>query len=118
MINVSKRNAGRYYKTFQLQTAPKPRAIYLLHEKCVHLMRQAVSYTEKRGVLCSKAQNILAQLQSSLTGGDNTTRSLFLLYDYAYTLLESGTTDHLRQAIEVMVPIKDSFYILLNPPRV
>lgn len=110
-------SVAEHYKTFSLQTTPKNRAVYLLHEKCIYLLNQAERYLEKRRLLLTKVQNILVQLQTALIGEDVVTDGLHCIYDYAYVRLESGTDDDIVDARQVLLPIKEAFGFLLRKPR-
>lgn len=104
------------YRTFALQTTPHSRAIYLLHEKCIYLINQSLHYSEKREQLLTRAQNILAQLQSALVEEDPLSDGLHCLYDYAYVRLEAGGDTSLEQAREVLLPLKEAFGLLIRQP--
>lgn len=108
--------AGHYAKT-QIVTASREKQIVMLHEKCVSLIRLALnpktsSYAKKRTLL-NGAQNILAQFESALGNDDITSKSLFYLYDYSYSLLESGSRNDCDNALQIMTILRDTFKKIL-----
>lgn len=109
-------DVAKQYARVRVETAPVRMAIYLLHEKCVHLVGQARIYQQKREELLTKSQNILAQLQSSLKIEDSVSESLYYLYDYCWTLLDRGEDDDLSNAQAVLSPLRNTFYVLLKKP--
>lgn len=105
------------YREFALQTAPHKRAIYLLHEKCVHLIALSRSFEEKRRERLNRAQNILSQLQSILHADDDVSLTLFLLYDYCYVLLNDPPQPvNMTNALALMTTLKNTFRQLLERP--
>lgn len=101
------------YSRIQVQTANHARAICMLHEKCEQLIRLAISSDDQKGRLqLDRAQNIIAQLERSLSEGDQISRSLYLLYDYCYCSLESGIASDSRKALQVISSLRDTFTIL------
>jgi flagellin-specific chaperone FliS len=116
MVATQSQRAAKQYARVRVETAPVRMGIYLLHEKCVHLIGQARIYTEKRRELAAKAQNILAQLQASLVMDDSVAESLYYLYDYCWILLEKGEDSDLMNAHAVLLPLRNTFYVLLKKP--
>ena len=100
---------ARHYNEMQIVTAPKAGAICALHRKCIQCIDAAVEEPGRRRRLCDRAQNILAQLQSSLRMGDVVSEGLFYLYDYCYVLLENDRREHMDDAREVMAMLRDTF---------
>jgi len=116
MVRRDTQHVAQHYREFTIQTAPRSRAVYLLHERCTVLISQARTYTEKRRVLLDKAQNILTQLYSSLIGDDPVTTGLMCLYDYCYCLLERGDDKSIEDAHTIFRPLKETFQTLLKNP--
>jgi flagellar biosynthetic protein FliS len=105
------------YRQFALQTAPHKRAIYLLHEKCVHQIALSRSYAEKRRELLNRAQNILSQLQTALHADDDVSCTLFLLYDYCYVQLnDPPVAQNITNALAIMNTLKNTFRQLVERP--
>ena len=116
MATAGSADVAKQYARVRVETAPVRMAIYLLHEKCVHRVGQARIYREKRKELLTKSQNILAQLQSSLKIEDSVAESLHYLYDYCWTLLDRGEDADLAKALEILSPLRNTFYVLLKKP--
>jgi hypothetical protein len=53
----------------------------------------------------------------SLIMNDQVSKSLFLLYDYCYVLLERGTVEDLANAGKVLSVLRDTFKYLARRPR-
>ncbi len=105
---------ANHYMTMQIGTASRQKQITMLHEKCVELIQAASTKIPFDGrVDLDKAQNILAQLQSALRLKDTTSQSLFVLYDYVYTLLEQEIQENCWKALKVMKVLRDTFRELL-----
>ena len=106
------------YSRIQVQTATHARVICMLHEKCEQLIRQAISGDDPGNRLqLDRAQNIIVQLERSLTDVDQVSRSLYLLYDYCYCSLESGDSSDCRKALQVIAALRDTFNLLNKMPR-
>jgi flagellar biosynthetic protein FliS len=110
MLRTGQPEVSRYYADWQVRTASQPRAICMLHERCIALVAAAGRHGADRRPLLDKAQNILAQLESALRldEGDRLTQSLFYLYDYAYLLLERGADEDREDVMEIMRPLRNS----------
>ena len=117
MATLSYPDVAEYYAAVQIQTASKPRAICMLHEKCVQFISAALDSPPERHRFIIKAQNILAQLQRSLIREDPITQSLFYLYDYCFVTLRGGTDDDLNNAGEILAVLRDTFSLLARRPR-
>jgi flagellar biosynthetic protein FliS len=117
MSTLSNPDVAEYYAAVQIQTASKPRAICMLHEKCVQFISAALDSHPERRVFIIKAQNILAQLERSLIRDDTISRSLFYLYDYCYVILQRGTDDDLNNAGEILAILRNTFSLLSRRPR-
>jgi flagellin-specific chaperone FliS len=91
----------------------------MLHEKCEQLIRQTITRDDhnSRSNL-DHAQNIIAQLERSLADGDQVSKSLYLLYDYCYCSLESGTPDDSRKALQVITTLRETFNRLNKRPKI
>jgi flagellin-specific chaperone FliS len=116
MTRPGKNEIADRYSATQISTAPKSRALYMLHEKCVQFCLMAVETagrTEKDALL-DKAQNILSQLQASLMVTDAVSEGLFFLYDYSYLLLEQRGAEDIVSAIDVLKILRDTFNQLLR----
>ncbi len=102
------------YSRIQVQTATHARVICMLHEKCGQLIRQAVSGDDQNNnrLQLDRAQNIIVQLERSLVDKDQVSRSLYLLYDYCYCSLESGSESDSRKALQVITSLNDTFKYL------
>jgi flagellar biosynthetic protein FliS len=103
----------RDYSRIQVQTASHARVICMLHEKCEQLIRFAFSSDDQTSrQQLDRAQNIIIQLERALYDGDQVSRSLYLLYDYCYCSLESGSASDSRKALQVISSLRDTFTIL------
>jgi flagellin-specific chaperone FliS len=109
MLTTALPDVAQHYRRMQIQTASHAKSICMLHERCMHLIGRAGGRGAERRPLLDKAQNILAQLQSSLRMDDRTSQSLFLLYDYCYVLLERGEKEERDNAQEILTVLKNSF---------
>lgn len=117
MIATNSSDVAQHYAEMRIQTASVRSSVYLLHEKCGHLLGRARVYRQKRREYINRAQNILAQLQASLIlDGDEVSESLYYLYDYCWTLLESGEDQDLVDAREVFSPLTAAYHVLLKTP--
>jgi flagellin-specific chaperone FliS len=109
--------ALRYSRT-QLETAGHPWIIWMLHAKCVHLIRQAQATRPHEGAhrknLLTHAQNLLAELEGSLKVTDELSKGLFYLYDYCYCLLDTEVPEDHALALKVLSVLRDTFAALLH----
>jgi flagellin-specific chaperone FliS len=117
MAHLSYSDVADYYAAVQIQTASKPRAICMLHEKCVQFISAALDSPPERHAFIIKSQNILAQLERSLIRDDTISQSLFYLYDYCFVILRRGTDEDLTSAGEILAILRDTFSILARRPR-
>ena len=113
-VSANHADTVEYYRKFCIQTAPRNKSIYLLHEKCTHLLIRARGYRDKRRELLDRAQNILAQFQASLIEGDLVSDGLFFVYDYCYALLDNNDDESIRNALALLSPLKNTFFALLK----
>ena len=114
-MNFKPNEIASHYTRMQIETASRPKQISMLHNKCVGLIKLASKEkdsSQKRAFL-DKAQNILVQFQSALRMEDEISNSLFYLYDYSYLLLENGSEENCRNAIDIMAELQETFNKLL-----
>jgi flagellin-specific chaperone FliS len=116
MVRTSTSEVAEYYARSRIETAGHKQAIYLLHEKCVHLATKALYFSDNRRQNLDKAQNILAQLQACLIVDDLVSQSLFYLYDFVYATLERGDIADIRSALAVLISLRNTFQTLLSQP--
>ncbi len=90
MPRLSEFAIAAHYAKHQISTAPHAKTICLLHDRTSFLLLSARSSDADRRLFLDKTQNILSQLQSALRQTDRVAKSIFLLYDYCYVLLERG----------------------------
>jgi flagellin-specific chaperone FliS len=105
------------YESIRIGTAPKRKAICMLHERVRSLIHRYTSEPEKDRRLLDKAQNIIAQLQSALIVTDDVSYTLFYLYDYCYLQLENDDRGSIVNAYSIITELADSFHSLLTQPR-
>ncbi len=106
--------AGRY-ALMQLRTATHPRIVWMMHSRATLWIRQSALFDMPHcRNLLARAQNLLAELESSLRVSDDLSQGLFYLYDYCYLLLETNEPkDHLL-AVRVLSILGDAFGLLLK----
>lgn len=106
---------AQHYSRMQIETAGHPQLIWLLHAKCVNLIKQSAStdILHRRNLLL-RAQNVLAELESALKVTDELSKSLFYLYDYCYCLLDTEKEADHTLALSIISVLRDTFSILLN----
>ncbi len=109
-------DVAEYYSRKQIETASKSKKICMLHERCVYLLLQSNEVTSKKPLLLIKVQNILSQLQLSLILHDPIAQSLFYLYDYCYLCLERGNVQDIKNTLEILEILKNTFQKLLKRP--
>jgi len=114
-MNFKPTDIASHYTKIQIETASRPKQISMLHNKCVGLIKLARKEKEspQKRVLLDKAQNILVQFQSALRMEDELSNSLYYLYDYSYLLLEHGSEENCRIAIDIMAVLQETFNKLL-----
>jgi len=89
-MSLNSKAALEYART-QLRTATHPRIIWMMHSKAALWIRQSEMFEMPfRRNFLSRAQNVLAELESSLQVTDELSKGLFYLYDYCYILLETS----------------------------
>jgi flagellin-specific chaperone FliS len=115
MVRTQSELAEHYVK-MQIDTAPRRRIVYLLHEKCVYDVQKALRFADRRRELLDRAQNILSQLQRSLVVDDTVSQSLYYLYDYCYVRLETGGVNDIMDVLGILRPLRDTFHTLLFNP--
>jgi flagellar biosynthetic protein FliS len=118
MANHNSPTAAAQYRRMQISTASREKAVCMLHEKCVQLLRQALHSHEmaQRRVLLNRAQDIVAQLQHALRTGDQVGQSIFLLYDYCYCLCESTDDAQVQYALDIFEPLAETLLYLWRHP--
>jgi flagellin-specific chaperone FliS len=117
MTTATKENAASRYKDVQINTSTKVKAICMLHDRCVQFLVYALDIPAQKREFCIKSQNILSQLEMALTMDDQISKSLFLLYDYCYVLIEKGSETDVNNAGEILVGLRDTFRYLGRRPR-
>ncbi|ERP31969.1 flagellar protein FliS [Chitinivibrio alkaliphilus] len=114
----TKKQIAEYYRNMTIETASKRKQLVLLHEKLGKLIRRAVRAEKKGRILrleLTQGQNIISQLQIALReDAREAAESLFLLYDYIYTKLESQSPDDWHQALEITDTLTETFQELLK----
>ncbi len=109
---------ARQYSRMQLETAPHAQIIWLMHVKAAQLVKQAITAEiGLRRFLLTRAQNLLAELESSLKVDDEISKGIFYLYDYCYCLLDTEIPDNHRLAYQVLSRLRDTFSALLKKRR-
>jgi flagellin-specific chaperone FliS len=117
---VSTLEMARRYSRMQLETAAHPQIIWMMHAKCVNLIRQAQTtplIDVHRKNLLIHAQNLLAELEGSLKVTDELSKGLFYLYDYCYCLLDTDVAEDHALAIKVLSTLRDTLGLLLKKRR-
>jgi flagellin-specific chaperone FliS len=103
----------------QLGTAGHGRIIWMMHAKCVFFIKQSqvpgIDLATRKTMLI-RAQNLLAELESALKITDDVSRSLFVLYDYCYSLLDADTPKTQEIAINLLTTLRDALAGLLKKP--
>lgn len=102
------------YKRISITTANHATVIALLHRRCVQLIQLSLRSPLTNRKYLNAAQNILAQFERSLDKKDALARNFFMLYDYCYCRLESDQPDSHRDALAILVKIRDAFDIKLR----
>lgn len=105
--------AGVYHRT-KISTANHATVITLLHHRCVQLIQLSLQGSSPKRKLLNAAQNILAQFEHSLDKKNELAKNFFLLYDYCYCQLESNNPGSHRNALAIMVKIRDAFDTVLR----
>ncbi|MBN2037797.1 MAG: flagellar protein FliS [Chitinispirillaceae bacterium] len=106
---------ARHYSRMRLETASHPQIIWQIHVKCAQLIKQALtSQGGHRRTLLIQAQNLLAELESSLKVTDELSKGIFYLYDYCYCLLETSRSEDHELALHVMATLRDTMGTLLR----
>lgn len=114
MTNISQMSTK--YVSMQIKTAPNPANICMLHTKCVHFIKLAIASDQTPNrLLIIKAQNIIAELERALTVDDDLSQSLFYIYDYCYTLLDTTDYGKINNALTLLTLLRDTFTELSKP---
>ncbi|MCX7727588.1 MAG: flagellar protein FliS [Chitinispirillaceae bacterium] len=108
-MNIKK--IAELYKREEIETAPKQKILSLLHKRCLQILKESLLTVNvlKKRLLLNRVQNILSFLEHSLNITDETSLSLFYLYDYCYSLLESDDTTNITYAKEILSIIGSAF---------
>lgn len=108
-MNIKK--VAELYKKEEIETAPKQKILSLLHKRCISLLKESVLSKDiiSRRLLLNKVQNILSFLEQSLNLADDLSFSLFYLYDYCYSLLESDDISHINNVKDILSIIGSVF---------
>ncbi len=116
-MQINQKNIANYYKQMQINTASNQKHIVMLHDKLFAYVRDSITEgQDKRRERLDKAQNIIVQLQIALKldREDELTHSLFLLYDYAYVLLDKNDIVGHRESLKVIEVLRDTFVELFK----
>ncbi|MGM0462552.1 MAG: flagellar protein FliS [Fibrobacterota bacterium] len=117
-MKQTRKEIAEYYRRITIETASSWKQIVLLHEKLAKLIAEALRGAEKGHILrlkLNQGQNIISQLQIALKEEtDDAAQSLFLLYDYIYTKLESSKPEDWQAALEIVEPLRETFEELLK----
>ncbi len=133
IVNLSRKSITNYYNKMQVETSSEKKQLVLLHEKIATQIDRALNndtqFAQKRLKL-NKAQNILSQLQIALKTDDmldtipetdeeidpedGLINSLFHLYEYLYSKLESQNSEDWSDGLEIAQSLCETFRELLN----
>jgi flagellin-specific chaperone FliS len=102
------------YNRTKITTANHATVISLLHHRCVQHIQLSLQGPSPKRKHLNAAQNILAQFERSLDKKKDLSKNFFLLYDYCYCLLESDRPDSHRNALAILIKIRDAFDIVLH----
>ncbi len=112
---VSPSQMSKIYSSMQISTSSNAANLCMLHTKCTYFLKQVLQQNPKqKRLLLDKVQNILAELEHSLIVDDNLSRSLFYIYDYCYSLLETTDTEKIENALSLLTVLRDTFDELLG----
>ena len=109
MARVKAADVAEYYFREQAETAPKSKAICMLHDRCMFFLLKTLTVSREKQFFLIKAQNILAQLQLALRISDSVSRGLFYLYDYCYLCLERGDDQNINNSLEIIGILSETF---------
>lgn len=113
-------NAARAYRQTQVTTTKPGDVVVLLYEGAINFLKQAKAKmaerdVEKKGILISKAMDVISELDSSLNtqkGGD-LGENLHKLYFYCNTRLLQGNLKidpkYLDEVITILSRLKSAF---------
>jgi flagellin-specific chaperone FliS len=115
---ISRQEIAERYSRTQLETAGHPWVIWMMHARCVHLIKSAQGAAPAEKVykknLLIHAQNLLAELEGAIKVTDELSKSIFYLYDYCYCLIESDAPENLALAHKTLSLLRDAFAALLH----
>ncbi len=107
---VSPYQLSKIYSSMQISTSSNPANICMLHAKCTYFLKQVLQQSpEQKRLLLDKVQNIIAELEHALIIEDSLSRSLFYIYDYCYSLLETTETERIKNALSLMTILRNTF---------
>lgn len=108
---VSPSQMSKIYSSMQINTSSNTVNICMLHTKCTYFLKQALQQQNsvQKRLLLDKVQNIIAELEHSLIVEDSLSRSLFYIYDYCYSLLESTNTVTIGNALSLLQVLRETF---------
>jgi len=117
MMRVDTKTVSEYYKQMQIETLPQYNRIAFLHETMYNTVRQAIlgEKNDQRKRL-DTVQNILVQLMSVVKKDedDEIAHGLLLLYDYIYVKLESGDILAMRDSLQILSVLHETFDKLMK----
>jgi flagellin-specific chaperone FliS len=106
---------ARHYSRMRLETAPHQQIIWLMHARAAQFVKQAATVEAGlRRFLLTRAQNLLAELETSLKVDDEISKGLFYLYDYCYCLIDTDNPENHKLAHRVLSTLRDTFGALLK----
>lgn len=116
---VSPSQMSKIYSSMQISTSSNTVNICMLHTKCTYFLKQALQQQnpDQKRLLLDKVQNIIAELEHSLIVEDNLSRSLFYIYDYCYSLLESTNAETIGNALSLLQVLRDTLNELSSNQR-
>lgn len=117
-MRIDSEAVSQYYKEMQIHTMPQSNRIAFLHETMQNLVRQAI-LGEKKDIRerLDTVQNILAQLLTKLKTEDEedeVSNGLLLLYDYIYEKLENEDAISLKESLDVLTILHETFDKLMK----
>ena len=122
-MRIDSEAVARYYREMQVITLPQYARIAFLHETMYNTVRRILAGEEKNvRKQLDTVQNILVQL-TAITKTDNdddddeTSDELLLLYDYLYVKLEYENKESLKDALEILKTLYETFDKLMKDMR-
>ena len=117
-MRVDLEAVAEYYKQMQIHTMPQKNRIAFLHETMYNSVRQAI-LGEKKDLRqrLDSVQNIIAQLMAIIKTDDEddeVANGLLLLYDYLYEKLEKEDVVSMKEALDVLSVLHETFDKLMK----